>query len=49
MPNGKSEFVPRDLIVALRLLLRLLNNKYFHPSFIHKNCSGQFLSAYFLF
>ena len=43
MPNGKSKFVPRDLIVAFRLLLRLLNNKLFHTSFVHKNCPGQFL------
>ena len=31
------------------LLLLLLKNKYFHASFIHKNCSGQFLFSYFLF
>ena len=52
--NGKREFVPRDqffpLIVAYCLLL-LLKNKEFHASFIQKdkNCSGQFLTAYFLF
>ena len=43
---------PRDqvfpLIVSYFFLL-LLKNKSFHASFIHKNCSGQFLSAYFRF
>ena len=27
----------------------MIQNKYFHASFIHKNCSGQFLFSYFLF
>ena len=30
-------------------LLLLHNNKWFYASFIHKNRSGLFLSAYFLF
>ena len=51
-PNGKREFVPRDevfpLIVVYCFLL-LHRNKWFHASFIHKNCSGLFLSSCFLF
>ena len=51
-PNGKRELVPRDhvfpWIVAYCLLL-LHKNKYFHARFIQRNCSGQFLWAYFLF
>ena len=30
-------------------LLRLIKTILFHASFIHKNCSEQFLSSYFLF
>ena len=51
-PNGKREFVPRDqvfLLIVVNCLLLQLKNKWFHASFIHKNCSGLFLSAYFLF
>ena len=51
-PNGKREFVPRDQVFSLIVvyyLLLLLKNKWFPASFILKNCSGQFLSAYFLF
>ena len=44
----ESKFVSRDLIVAFCLLLRLLNNKLFHTSFIRKNCPGQFLGAFHL-
>ena len=50
--NGKREFVPRDqvfFLIVVYCLLLLLKNKYFHASFIHKNCSGQFLFSYFLF
>ena len=36
------------LIVVFCLLLSF-KNKLFHASFIGKNCSGQVLSAYFLF
>ena len=49
-PNGKREFVPRDQVsplIVLYCLLLLLKNKSFHASFIHKYCSGEFLSAYF--
>ena len=51
-PNGKRESVPRDQLFPLTVvncLLLQLKNKKFHASFIHTNCSGQFLSAYFLF
>ena len=51
-PNGKREFVARDHVFPLIFvyyLLRLHKNKQFHASFIHKNCSRQFLSAYFPF
>ena len=51
-PNSKREFVPRDQdfsFIVVYCLLLLLKNKQFHASFIHKNCSEQFLSAYFLF
>ena len=51
-PNGKREFVPHDqvfFLIVVYCLLLLLKNKYFHASFIHKNCSGQFLFSYFLF
>ena len=50
--NGKREFAPCDQVFPLivdKCLLLQLKNKYFHASFIHKNCSEQFLSAYFLF
>ena len=50
--NGKREFVPRDQVfplIVVNCLLLQLKNKQFHASFIHKNCSGEFLSAYFLF
>ena len=50
--NGKREFVPRDQVfplIVVNCLLLQLTNKQFHASFIHKNCSGEFLSAYFLF
>ena len=49
-PNGKRESVPRDQVsplIVLYCLLLLLKNKTFHASFIHKNCSREFLSAYF--
>ena len=52
MPNGKREFVPRDQVfplIVVYCLLLLHKNKLFHASFIHKNCSVPFLSAYFLF
>ena len=48
----KREFVSRDQVfplIAVNCLLLQLKNKYFHASFIRKNCSGLFLSAYFLF
>ena len=51
-PNGKREFVPRDQVfplVFVYCLLLLYKNKQFYASFIHKNRSGLFLSAYFLF
>ena len=51
-PNGKREFVPRDQVfplIVVYCLLVLQKNKYFHAIFIHKSCSGQFFSAYFLF
>ena len=38
-PNCKCEFVPRDQT----------QNEWFHASFIHENCSGQFLSPGCLF
>ena len=50
--NVKREFVPRDQVfplIVVNCLLLQLKNKQFHASFIHKNCSGEFLSAYFLF
>ena len=50
--NGKREFVPRDQVfplIVVNCLLLPLKNKQFHASFIHNNCSGEFLSAYFLF
>ena len=50
--NGKREFVPRDQVfplIVVNCLLLQLKNRQFHASFIHKNCSGEFLSAYFLF
>ena len=52
MPNGKHEFEPCDQVFPLfvvNCLLLQLKNKQFHASYIHKNCSGQFLSTYFLF
>ena len=36
-------------LIVITFLLLQLKNKYFHASFIHKNSSGQFSSAYFLF
>ena len=48
-PNGKRKFVPRDQVSSLTVaycLLLPLKIKWFHASFIYKNCSGQFLSAY---
>ena len=45
MYHVKREYVPRDQVFCLLLLLK---NKKFHATFIHKNCSGQFLSTYFL-
>ena len=50
-PNGKREFVQRDQVFPLIVVkcLLLLLKKWVHASFIHKNCSGQLLSAYFLF
>ena len=50
--NGKREFVPRDQVfpfIVVYCLLLPLKNKKFQASFIHKDCSGLFLSAYFLF
>ena len=51
-PNGKRESVPCDQIfpfIVVYCSLILLKNEYFQGSFIHKNCSGQFFSAYLLF
>ena len=51
-PNGKREFVPRDQVFSLFFvycLLLLHKNKWFYASFIQRNRSGLFLSAYFLF
>ena len=31
------------------LFITSTQNKYFQASFLHKNCCGQFLSAYFSF
>ena len=45
---GKRAFEPRDQIftlIAVYCLLLLHKNEWFHASFIHENCSGQF---YFL-
>ena len=42
-PNRKREFVPRDEVfplIVVHCLLLLHRNKWFHASFIHKNCSG---------
>ena len=36
-------------LIVVYCLLRLLKTILFHASFIHKNCSEQFLSSYFLF
>ena len=50
--NGKREFVPRDQVFPLFFadcLLLLHKNKWIYASFIHKNRSGLFLSAYSLF
>ena len=44
-PNGKREFVLRDQVfplIVVNCLLLQLKNKYFHASFIHKNCCGLF-------
>ena len=49
-PNCKREFVQRDQVSSLTVvycLLLPLTIKWFHASFIYKNCSGQFLPAYF--
>ena len=51
-PKGRREFVPRDQVFPLFSvcsLLLLLKNKQFYASFNHRNRSGLFLSAYFLF
>ena len=51
-PNGRREFVSRDLVFPLfsvYSLLLLHKNKSFYASFNHRNISGLFLSAYFLF
>ena len=43
---AKREFVPRDQVVpfiVVNCLLLQLKNKKLHASFVHKNCSGQFL------
>ena len=51
-PNGKREFIPRDQVfplIIVNCLLLQLKNKQFQARFILKHCSGQFLSAYFLF
>ena len=51
-PNGRPEFVPRDQVFPLfsvYSLLLLHKNKLFYASFNHRNCSGLFLYAYFLF
>ena len=48
---GKRAFVPRDQIftlIAVYCLLILHKNESFHDSSIHDNCSGQFLTPYFL-
>ena len=50
-PEGNGKFVPRDqvsLSIVVYCLLLLHKNKWLIISFIHKNCSGQFLSFYFL-
>ena len=50
-PEGNEKFVPRDqvsLSIVVYCLLLLHKNKWLIISFIHKNCSGQFLSFYFL-
>ena len=51
--NGKCEFLPRDQVSPLffvyYILLLLHKNKLFYASFMQKNHSGQYLSAYFLF
>ena len=50
-PNGKREIAPLDHVfpfIVVYCLLLLLRNETIHASFIHKNFSGQFLSAYFL-
>ena len=50
-PEGNEKFVPRDqvsLSIVVYCLLLLHKNKWFIISFIHKNCSGQLLSVYFL-
>ena len=36
-------------LTVVYCLLRLIKTILLHPSFIHKNCSEQFLSSYFLF
>ena len=43
---GGVEVLP---LIVVYCLLRLLKTILFHASFIHKNCSEQFLSSYFLF
>ena len=45
------KIVPRDQVFpffSVYSLLLLHKNKWFCASFNHKNCSGLFLSAYFL-
>ena len=44
-PNGKREYVTRDQVFCVLLLLK---NEKFLATFIPKNCPGQFLFAYFL-
>ena len=51
-PNGTREFEPRDQVFPLfsvYSLLPLHKNMSFYASFNHKNRSGLFSSAYFLF
>ena len=50
-PNAKREIVPRDQVfplIVVYCLLLLPKISSFTPVY-PKNCSGQFLSAYFLF
>ena len=50
--DREREFVPRDQVFPLFFVYSLLllhKNKWFYASFIQRNRSGLFLSAYFLF